>query len=441
MNIDDLEWQSRGLGGYPPVLVDLLVERGHVEQLVRAASRGAWSCARAAAHELCRVGEFERALGVLEPYVQTGWEPARWAAADTLLSAGRVEQALDWARPDEAGPVSEHTCHNFAELLVKAGRVDEAIRVLMPHLDRGWILTALVELTERQDRDEWVLELLAPRVEIARSACGEKRWNFDASNAQELQAQVLERVGRVDDAVRALGSDIAAGRYLAQNTLEAYAALLRRNDRMEELRDLSTGEHAHVVLPYYAKALEEHGRAGEAETILRRHIETDEGICFRWPLIDLLRRQGRVEDAVEVGRPTFDYHDACLLENVIHLLAEAGRYDIALGLLDERDAAYVEEHSHWFHSNRMWLLGEAGCYEEALAYARTLPTGFYGMASSTAWILEETGRVEEALDLLRVDPDTDAWESAALLVRHGRADEAMDGMPSLAELRAASRWG
>lgn len=101
------------------MLVDLLVEQGHVEQLVRAASRGAWSCARAAARQLCKTAEFERALGVLEPFVELGWEPARWVAADIALQSGRVQQALDWVRPDDVGLASERICRDFAELLVK----------------------------------------------------------------------------------------------------------------------------------------------------------------------------------------------------------------------------------------------------------------------------------------------------------------------------------
>ncbi|WP_327248955.1 hypothetical protein [Streptomyces sp. NBC_01320] len=238
-----------------------------------------------------------------------------------------------------------------------------------------------------------------------------------------------------------LGADIAAGRFLVQNTLTAYAELLKRNGRMEELRELGTGEHAHVGLPYYARALEDRGQADEAETVLRRFIAADEWDRFRWPLIELLGRQGRIEEAVEVRRPTFDHHDACLLESVLHLLAEAGRFDDALAILDERDAEYIDEHSSWFHTNRIWLLGEAGRYEEALAHAAMLPTDLYGLTSSTAWILEQAGRVEEALGLLRADADVEAWEAAALLVRHGRADEAIDSMPSIADLRAASRWG
>ncbi|MFJ8828120.1 hypothetical protein ACIREE_41180 [Streptomyces sp. NPDC102467] len=441
MNIDDLEWQSRNLGGYPPVLVNLLVEQGHVEQLVRAASRGAWSCARAAARQLCKTAEFERALGVLEPYVELGWEPARWAAADTVLQTGQVQQALDRVRPDDVRLASEHVCHDFAELLAKAGQVDEAIAVLTPHLDRSWLLSALVELTEGQNRDEQVLELLAPQAERARSARGEERWNLEASNAQDLQAQVLERTGRVEEAIRILGADISAGRFLVQNTLTAYAELLQRNGRMDELRELGTGQHAHVGLPYYARALEDHGQAEEAETVLRRFIATDEWDRYRWPLIELLGRQHRLEEAVEVGRPTFDYHDGCLLESVIHLLAEAGRFDDALAILDERDAAYIDEHPSWFHTNRIGLLGEAGRYEEALAYSAMLPADLYGLTPSTAWILEQAGRIEEALGLLRADADVAVWEAAALLVRHGRADEAIDSMPSIADLRAASQRG
>ncbi|CAM5277080.1 hypothetical protein [Streptomyces atroolivaceus] len=40
-----------------------------------------------------------------------------------------------------------------------------------------------------------------------------------ASNAQDLEVRVLERAGRVDEAIRALGADIVAGRFLVGNTL------------------------------------------------------------------------------------------------------------------------------------------------------------------------------------------------------------------------------
>ncbi|MFC5959732.1 hypothetical protein ACFP51_36635 [Streptomyces pratens] len=441
MNIDDLEWQSRTLGGISPRLVTMLVEQGEVELLVQAASeQGEWFCAQAAARELSRAGEVERALDVLEPFNGAGWNRARWERAEVLLKAGRVQQALDAVRPDEEGLASEWVCHDFAELLAKAGRLDEAIIVLMPHLDREWILSTLVELTESQDRDEQVLELIAPRAQQARSARVEERWCFHPSNAQDLQAQLLERAGRVDEAVRILGADIAAGHFVVQNTLVAYAELLRRHGRLEEMRVLGTGKHAGETLAHYARALEDVGQADEAETVLRRFIAAaDYPDRFRWPLIGLLGRQGRIEEAVEVGRPTFDHHDACLFESIIRLLHEAGRPDDALALLDERSAEFVEEHSSWVGSNRIWLLGEAGRHEEALAYAETLPPDMYGLTVSKAWILEEMGRLEEALTLLRADTELRPSEAAELLIRHGRAAEAIAGMPSLAEQHAAGR--
>ncbi|MFI9345760.1 hypothetical protein ACIG0D_31550 [Streptomyces sp. NPDC052773] len=442
MDIEDLEWQSRTLGGISPRLVTMLVERGEVELLVRAASeRGEWFCAQAAARELSRVGEVERALDVLEPFIGVGWDRARWVRAEVLLEAGRVEPALDAVRPDEGGLASERVCHDFAGLLTKAGRLEEAISVLTPHLDREWMLSALVELTEGQGRDEQVLELIAPRAQRARSARGEERWRVHPSNSQDLQAQVLERAGRVDEAVRILGADVAAGHFVVGNTLIAYAELLRRHGRLEELRVLGAGEHAGETLAYYARALEDDGQAGEAEAVLRRFIAAGEyPDRFRWPLIELLGRQGRIEEAVEVGRPTFDYHDACLFEGVIHLLHEAGRPDDALALLDQRSAEFVEEHASWFGSNRIWLLGEADRHEEALVYAETLPPDMYGLTVGKAWILEEMGRLEEALALLRADTDLRPSEVAELLIRHGRAAEAIAGMPSLAEQHAASRW-
>ncbi|MCL7379764.1 hypothetical protein [Streptomyces sp. 35G-GA-8] len=63
----------------------------------------------------------------------------------------------------------------------------------------------------------------------------------------------------------------------------------------------------------------------------------------------------------------------------------------------------------------------------------------YGLTVSKAWILEEMGRVEEAVTLLRADTELRPSEVAELLIRHGRAAEAIAGMPSVAEQHAASR--
>ncbi|WP_227745302.1 hypothetical protein [Streptomyces nodosus] len=101
----------------------LLLEHGHLDLVIRAAAeRGEWFCAESAVEELCRAGEFGRALEVMEPFVITGWRPALWAKADILLRAGRTEEARDLVRPDEAGRTSRTEHRDFAELLAKAGR-------------------------------------------------------------------------------------------------------------------------------------------------------------------------------------------------------------------------------------------------------------------------------------------------------------------------------
>ncbi|MEV7864403.1 hypothetical protein AB0O86_38160 [Streptomyces hirsutus] len=257
-----------------------------------AVERGEWFCAKGAADGWCQAGEFERALEVMEPFVAAGWEPALWAKADILLRAGRTEEALDLVRPDEADRASQAECRDFAELLV-------------PHIDGSWILSVLVEITEGRDRDERVLELIAPHADSARRARDEGRWNHPFWEAQELQARVLERAGRAEEAIRILGQDMAARRFLTQNTLIAYAELLARYGRLDELRELSTGQDAHTVLDIYAGALREHGRAEEAETVMRDAIAADDQVGYRAWLSSTLLRDGRLDDAIAVAEPGF----------------------------------------------------------------------------------------------------------------------------------------
>ncbi|WP_159025359.1 hypothetical protein [Streptomyces pluripotens] len=52
----------------------------------------------------------------------------------------------------------------------------------------------------------------------------------------------MERSGRVDEAIRLLGADVAARRYGPQNNVESYAELLARHGRIEELRELADSQ-------------------------------------------------------------------------------------------------------------------------------------------------------------------------------------------------------
>ncbi|MFE1854680.1 tetratricopeptide repeat protein [Streptomyces sp. NPDC059489] len=413
-------------------MADLLLELGHLDLVVEAAGeRGEWFCALAAVRDLCGAEDYERAWSVIEPFAVTGWKPAVTKAAEVRFRMGRVEEALALVRPDE--PVTEgREWRDCALMMAKAGRLDEAIDALAPHLEDWWLQSTLVELTEGEDRDERVLELLAPLAQGGRQAAANGEWNHPGWQALDLQARVLERAGRVEEAIRLLGADVAGRRYLVRNTVESYAALLARHGRIEELRELGTGEHATAALEHYTKALEDLDRDHEAETVLREIIEATDHSNHRSTLVGLLARQGRIDEAVEVGRPTFEYYDCGNhLDWAVDLLVEDGRPEQALQLLEERSEEYLKENAYQVQSMRLSLLAEAGRHEEAIAEATALPAEEYWDRDTTiAYLLKGAGRVDEAVSLLQSSTESRApLYLAELLIKQGRPAEAIAALP------------
>ncbi|WP_328498608.1 hypothetical protein OHS59_42130 [Streptomyces sp. NBC_00414] len=436
--MDDLAWQAGNYGGLPPRKVGLLLERGHLDLVIRAAKeRGEWFCAEGAVAELCRSGEFTRALEVMDPFVATGWRTALWARADILLRAGRTDEALDLVRPAEEGHTSQAACRNFAELLARAGRVDEAVDLLVPHLGESWIRTDLVKITEGQDRDERVLELLAPYAEAARRAREEGRWGHSGSDAQELQAQVLERAGRADEAIRILGEDMTEGRHLTQNTLTAYAELLARHDRLDELRELATGDRARTVLDIYAGALRDRGRAEEAETVMRDALAADDWVGYRSWLSSVLLLDGRLDDAITVAEPGFSWYDCSnLLSPLVHPLLD--RPEELLRLLEHPLTVPHHGHQEFQHHWLAFALAGLGRAEEAIAVVEAHPDPWTDSSIVRAGLLSTAGHLAAAAAELRDRGTIEARrELFEVLVRQGRAAEAIAVHPTVAEQRAA----
>ncbi|WP_329099052.1 hypothetical protein [Streptomyces sp. NBC_01439] len=438
MHMDDLAWQAGNFGGIAPRSVDLLLEHGHLELVIQAAAeRGEWFCAEGAVEELCRGGEFDRALKVMEPFVATGWPTALWAKADVLLRSGRPQEALDLVRPDAAGGTSKAESHDFAGLLARAGRVGEAVELLVPHIDGWWTLSVLVEITEGRDRDEQVLQLIAPHADSARRARGESRWNHPFDNAQELQAQVLERAGHADEAIRILGQDIAGRNYLTQNTLTAYAGLLSRHGRLDELRELATGQDARAVLDLYAGALRDHGRAEEAETVMREAIAADDWVGYRAWLSSTLLRDGRLDDAISVAEPGFGWYDCSnlLAPLVLPLLH---RPEELMHLVEHPSVVPHHDHEEFQLGWRALALAGLGRLDEAIALAEADPRPWTDPRIVKAHLLSTAGRFDAAAAELRSLGTIKAREELCeLLVRQGRAAEAIAVHPTAAEQRAA----
>ncbi|MET9607281.1 hypothetical protein ABZZ17_19725 [Streptomyces sp. NPDC006512] len=445
MNVDDLQWQASNWGGVSPQVVDCLVGGGHLELVVRAADeRGDWFCAQAAVRELCATEEFERSWALMKPFADTGWLPAVSAGADILLRWGRVEDALALARPDGATWQAVEVCRAYAEVLVKAGRVDEAITVLEPHLGDARVPASLVEMTEGQGKDERVLELIVPLAEEARRVQAEGRCS-SFWEALGLQAAVLERSGRVEEAIQILGADVAARRYGPRNTVASYAELLARHGRIEELRQAATGGHAREALAPLVRILEGAGRAGEAEAMLRAFITTAE--CPRngqYLLMNLLAGQHRIDEALEAVRPTFQNLWDGLLQPAVLMLVDHGLHERALRLLDECSPEFLEE-THWVPSNRWWLMGETGRCREAIAEVEAMPDLDADERDSTiASLLAQDGRLDEAIELLRPHAGLSAaTDLAKMLIRQNRSAEAIAAIPSVAAQRedAQRRWG
>ncbi|MGW0856802.1 tetratricopeptide repeat protein [Streptomyces sp. NPDC002690] len=447
MNVDDLEWQYRHLGGVFPRTVESLLANGHLDLVVRAArERGDWFCARAAARELCATEDFERAWGVMKPFTESGWPPALSAGADILLRWGRVEEALARVLPDGAAQDVPGACQVYAEVLVAAGRVDEAITVLEPHLAEGRLLSSLVRMTEGQGRDDRILRLLTTLVDKAGQdravGMSDPLWAVPL-----LRAQVLERSGRVDEAVRVLGAAMAGDRVGCGNTAEGLAELLARHGRIEDLRQSVAAGHGRWACQPLVTALEGSGRADEAEAMLREWIgaggaEYPGGLQSL--LMELLARQGRTDDAVESVRSTFEDVWEGLLQPAALMLAEHGLHDRALELLEERTPEFLAESAHWVPSTRWWLMGESGRCAEAIAEVEAASGLEPGERDTTvAQLLVRDGRADEAIALLGTSTRSfDIASLADLLIEQHRPAEALAAIPGVAAQRREedSRW-
>jgi len=255
--------------------------------------------------------------------------------------------------------------------------------------------------------------------------------------------------------VRLLAADVAAA-HPCSDPVSALEDLLVRHRRVDALRASATGARAPQLLARYAWLLEDLGRVAEAEALLREFAAGQDRPQYHAALVGLLGRQGRYEEAVEAGRPTFGHFDGNdLLPVLTDMLVEAGRAGRAVELVEqyraehiegdrsgdaeEDHADYVAEQLWWIRPLRWRLLGAAGRHREAIDEIGAQPAEERNRHPDLLGrLLEGHGRADEAAELLRSTGTVEAVEAlAGLLLRQGRAAEAVAAAPALAVRRAA----
>lgn len=310
---------------------------------------------------LARLRYDEPAIELLDPGEEGGWSSL--PLAEVLARHGRYDEAVEaLRRGDLARPnVLDRTAARYGELLVLAGRREEAISYLRGRADtRGETFgTRLVlyqllaedgaePLHEAGERgDVAAIEVLADRARAERAA---------QAAAPYLEALVVE-FGRLD-------------------LLEPLVGVLQELDQLDKaitiVESVNTG-HEHCVL--LADLLIDAGRAEGAERLLREHDH-------RLDLADVIAWLGRLDEALSLLAKMED-DEARKLRAA--LLAGHGRID------DLRERSFRDT----FAAQRL------------------------------AELLEQAGRIQEARQVLNPQLDEHKIPLAGLLTRHGEIDEAI----------------
>ncbi|GAA0910147.1 tetratricopeptide repeat protein [Virgisporangium aurantiacum] len=411
----------------PPEVALALVEHGRFQEARLRAEDGDWHCARPLAQALVTRGEVDAGLAVLRPFADHGHWEAVESLAGVLDECGRTDEAIELVRRHltAGGP---YGATRLAALLARQGRTDEVIGLLGPHVADFVYAEALVALTAGTGRDEEVASLLRERIEADRHRAG--RWPNLPPNTEALLVAVLERQGRIDDAVAVLRARLRSGDASA-NHVEHLAEILARHGRERELR-LLAAEADGAAWPL-AVWLEEQGRVDQAVEVLRPLADGGSSNAAA-VLAELLTRHGRVDEAVGILRSTPD--DECLLTLLCDLLISQGRPDEALAAVDDVAARHGDMWSE-LRVQRWRVLAQCGRIEEAIAAARDVPY----LTTELADLLVEAGRPDEAITVLR-RAQHDAWSTtqlAKLLIQQGHVSEAIEPFRAAAAARQEAK--
>jgi tetratricopeptide (TPR) repeat protein len=419
------------------------------------------------------------------------WLKERAEAGNRSAAVQGVRLLEEAERYDEAIHLSQHAYatargHEQADLLLRAGRVDEAIaayRQVAESLDVDpWITTSAqhraaqllrdvgrtgeaIDWLKRQaaagrDGDHWQLvQLLKENGQTAAAIT----WLEEAARAGDVTAtdrlaELLEETGHLDEAIGWLKAGAKTSDYLRSRL----ANMLEQNDRLDEAIILVLGVRGDEIVA--ARLLHKAGRLEEAITVLSAagpgDRRTPAHIAVRSHIVESLLAVGRAEKAIAWLKDAGDW-DA--IDRVTNILSEVDRLDEAIALLKLRAAAgdkaasvkaanmlrdsgrgseivswaADETDAGWYVLMKAadWLR-DAGRLDEAIAFYQRAASVAGGVG--TAWpqaahqvmrMQESRGRVNEAIGWLKAQADAGEVEAldelARLLYNSGRVEEAL----------------
>lgn len=198
-----------------------------------------------------------------------------------------------------------------------------------------------------------------------------------------------------------------------------------------------------AALAELIELLRAQGRVDEAITFLQAHPETND-YAGRHLLVHLLLVQGRVADVRTMAGDSQRPYARTLVTGILaeqgrieelralgapgpllaHALAGLGRFDQAIAALQ----VCVDAHEQYAHDRLIDLLVEQGRADQALVALEARRHNPYELTSTAALdvarLLDEQGRAEDAIRVLRTRGGAPR-QLAALLAGQGRTDEAV----------------
>ena len=376
-------------------------------------------CMRELATALEKAGRFNEAEGIWRRQI-TADEAEKYdhpmrMLASLLVRSGRITDAIDVSqRLADRG--NSYAMEAVAEQLERAGKLDEAAAVWrrLAARDDPYATRVLAELLERAGHIEDALAVWQPAAQGG-EAC-----------AMGAMAGLLERAGRVDEAVAVWQPSAEDGDIYAIRDLAALLERAGRIDRAIALCQPAAEREDVAAMELLAGLLERAGRTDEAIATWESLVMLGEPDYAKRELSALLERAGRTEDAEAVWKHAHHHGDPLALKGLAALLERAGRVDEAVAVWQPS----AEDGDIYAIRDLAALLERAGRIDRAIALCQPAAEREDVAAMELlAGLLERAGRTDEAIVtweslVMLGEPDYAKRELSALLERAGRISEA-----------------